>query len=89
MKWHLAVEQDLYREPSAELSAALAAAAARNTPEAIEYVAGWIADHARLAMEGSVDLMPGDLALTAGVLLAIAQEMRQSRVAPLRLVAAR
>lgn len=83
------MEQDVYREPSAEFSAALAAAAARNTPEAIEHVACWIADHARLAIEGSVELLPGDLALTAGVLLAIAQEMRHSHVAPLRLVAAR
>ncbi|MDJ0389205.1 hypothetical protein QMO56_13875 [Roseomonas sp. E05] len=83
------MEQDVYREPSAELSAALAAAAARNAPEAIEYVAYWIADHARMAIEGSVELLPQDLALTAGVLLAIAQEMRNSRVAPLRLVASR
>jgi len=81
--------QDAYREPSAEFSAALAASAERNSPEAIERVAGWIADHARLAMEGEVALLPRDLALAAGVLLAIAQEMRVPRTAKLRLVASR
>lgn len=81
------MEQDSYREPSAELSAALAASAEHNSPEAVERVACWIADHARLAIEGDVELLPQDLALAAGVLLAIAQEMRIPRMPPLRLVA--
>lgn len=75
---------DGYREPSAEFALALAAAAERDSPNAIERIACWLADHARMAIDGEEELQPGDIALTAGVLLAIAQEMR-ARPQPLAL----